>query len=88
MTFPDLQSFAAELERRGQLRRIAMEVDPVLEITEIADRVMKSPCPEGQVGTPPSDPVHGGKGGRALLFENVRGSSMPVLINLPARHGG
>ena len=40
----------------------ATEVDPILEITEITDRVSK-------------------RGGPALLFERVKGSSMPVLIN-------
>jgi len=44
------------------LKRIAEEVDPVLEITEIADRVSK-------------------KLGPALLFEKVRGSESPLLIN-------
>jgi len=81
MAFDDLQSFVAELERHDQLRRVQAEVDPVLEMTEIADRVMKAPCPEGPTGAPKTDAVHGGKGGRALLFENVRGSSIPVLIN-------
>ncbi|NLX20336.1 MAG: UbiD family decarboxylase [Phycisphaerae bacterium] len=81
MPFADLQSFVAELEKRGQLQRITAEVDPVLELTEIADRVMKSPCPEGLAGAPATDPVHGGLGGRALLFENVRGSKIPLLIN-------
>ncbi len=81
MGFPDLQSFVSELEHRGQLRRITAPVDPVLEISAIADRVMKAPCPEGPAGSPATDPVHGGQGGVALLFENVRGSRMPVLIN-------
>jgi 4-hydroxy-3-polyprenylbenzoate decarboxylase len=81
MSFSDLQSFAAELERQDQLRRVRAEVDPVLEITEIADRVMKSPSPEGPAGAPVTDRDHGGMGGRAVLFERVRGSSMPVLIN-------
>lgn len=81
MGFPDLQTFVAELERRGQLRRIRVEVDPILEISAIADRVMKMPCPEGLAGAPASDPVHGGLGGVAMLFENVRGSRIPVLIN-------
>ncbi|MDA8145374.1 MAG: menaquinone biosynthesis decarboxylase [Thermaerobacter sp.] len=62
MAFRDLHEFAAELERRGLLRRIGVEVDPELEITEIADRVMK-------------------RQGPALLFERVRGSAYPVLIN-------
>jgi len=33
---------------RNQLRRVKAEVDPLLEISEIANRVMKSPSPEGQ----------------------------------------
>src|SRR5262245_39589778 len=57
-----MQSFVSELESRGWLKRIKAQVDPLLEITEINDRVVKA-------------------GGPALLFENVRGSSMPVLIN-------
>lgn len=81
MPFPDLQSFVAELERRDQLRRVRAEVDPILELAAIADRVMKSPCPEGPGGAPRTDPVHGGAGGRALLFEKVTGSDLPVLIN-------
>ena len=44
--------------------RISYPVDPVLEITDVTDRVSKS--------------KHGGK---ALLFENVKGSKIPVLIN-------
>jgi len=41
----DLQTFVVELEARGWLKRVAVEVDPVLEITEIADRVMKAGGP-------------------------------------------
>lgn len=81
MSYPDMQSFVAELQRRDQLRRVTAEVDPVLEIAEIADRVMKSPSPEGAAGAPRTDPIHGGQGGRALLFERVAGSQFPVLIN-------
>src|ERR1044071_2622296 len=40
-----LQDFVAELERMGELRRIAYPADPYLEITEIADRVMKAGGP-------------------------------------------
>jgi len=42
---PDMQTFVAELERRGWLRRVSAEVDPELEITEIADRVTKAGGP-------------------------------------------
>ena len=63
MPFSDLQHFMAVLERRGELRRIRVEVDPELEITEIATRVVKDEGP-------------------ALLFERVKGSDFPLLINV------
>ncbi len=82
MAFSDLQTFMTALERTDQLRRVPVEVDPELEISEIADRMSKSTCPEGPAGAPPTDPVHGSSGGRGLLFEKVRGSTFPVAINL------
>ena len=65
MAYKDLREFIAALEQRGQLRRIRTEVDPELEITEITDRVSKM---DGDKNV-------------ALLFENVKGSKMPVLMN-------
>lgn len=65
MSFKDLRQFIERLEERQQLRRIQTPVSPILEITEITDRVSKSP-PEKN---------------KALLFENVTGSEVPVLIN-------
>lgn len=81
MAYTDLQSFIADLEERGQLKHIATEVDPILEISEIADRVSKSPT-AGNAPPPPTDPHHGRLGGHALLFSNVKYSSIPVAINL------
>jgi 4-hydroxy-3-polyprenylbenzoate decarboxylase len=43
MAYTDLREWIATLERAGELKRISKEVDPILEITEIADRVSKSP---------------------------------------------
>ena len=63
MNFKDLREFIAFLEERGQLRRIAAPVSCELEITEIADRMVK-------------------QGGPALLFEQVQGYDIPVLINM------
>ncbi len=63
MNYRDLRDFLAELEKRGELKRIAAEVDPHLEITEISDRVLRA-------------------GGPALLFENPKGSDIPLLANL------
>lgn len=82
MPFSDLRSFVQALESQGQLRRIKVEVDPELEISAIADRVSKSPSPEGLVGAPATDPIHGGLGGQGLLFERVKGSNVPLAINL------
>jgi 4-hydroxy-3-polyprenylbenzoate decarboxylase len=41
----DLREWIALLEREGELSRVTAEVDPDLEITEIADRVVKSGGP-------------------------------------------
>jgi len=68
LPFDDLRQWIAALDRAGELKRIRTEVDPILEITEITDRVSKS-----KTGKP---------GGPALLFENVKGyPGSPVLIN-------
>src|SRR5581483_8317279 len=58
----DLREWIALLEREGELVRVAAEVDPYLEVTEIVDRTVKS-------------------GGPALLFERLKGSEHPLLIN-------
>jgi len=63
MKYTDLRDFIEHLENRGELKRITVEVDPVLEMTEICDRVLRA-------------------GGPALLFENPKGSEVPVLANL------
>lgn len=63
MKYRDLRDFIALLEQRGELKRIQHEIDPYLEMTEIADRTLKA-------------------GGPALLFENPKGHSVPVLANL------
>ena len=45
MAYDDLRAFVRALENAGELKRIATEVDPVLEITEITDRVSKGGGP-------------------------------------------
>jgi 4-hydroxy-3-polyprenylbenzoate decarboxylase len=62
MAYNSLREFVQVLERAGELKRIAHPVKAKLEISEIADRVMK-------------------RSGPALLFENVDGKPIPVLIN-------
>ena len=63
MKYRDLRDFIAQLEARGELRRIRYPANPNLEITEICDRTLKSQGP-------------------ALLFENPKGYSIPLLGNL------
>lgn len=63
MHYRDLRDFIEQLEAEGQLKRIRQEIDPDLEMTEIADRTLRA-------------------GGPALLFENPKASSIPVLANL------
>jgi 4-hydroxy-3-polyprenylbenzoate decarboxylase len=43
--YNNLREFIAQLEALGELKRIAVEVDPRLEMTEICDRVMKADGP-------------------------------------------
>lgn len=45
MSYQDLSEFIAALEKAGELKRIPFEVDPHLEITEFADRAVKSGAP-------------------------------------------
>src|SRR6185503_17068111 len=45
MKYHDLRDFLAQLERDGEVKRIAVEVDPRLEMTEICDRVLKAGGP-------------------------------------------
>ena len=68
MTFTSFGEFSRYLERAGELHRVSVEVDPFLEITEIASRAIREGKP-------------------ALLFERVKGSPYPVVINALASDG-
>jgi 4-hydroxy-3-polyprenylbenzoate decarboxylase len=45
MKYRDLRDFIQLLEQRGQLKRIKQEIDPYLEMTEIADRTLRAQGP-------------------------------------------
>jgi 4-hydroxy-3-polyprenylbenzoate decarboxylase len=45
MKYSDLRDFLAQLEGRGELKRVGAHVDPRLEMTEICDRVLKAGGP-------------------------------------------
>jgi len=69
LAYEDLRDWIAALERAGELKTIRTEVDPILEIAEITDRVSKN-IDRGQPG------------GSALLFQNIKGHpGSQVLIN-------
>jgi len=71
VAYNDLREWIAALEKAGELKRITAEVDPVLEVAEITDRVSKWGAKNGR-----------GPGGPALLFENVKGhAGHKILIN-------
>jgi len=74
-----LSDFLAELEREGELARVRTRVSPTLEIAAIADRMGKTPAPHGNQELDRSTAAQ--LGGKALLFENVEGSEIPVAIN-------
>jgi 4-hydroxy-3-polyprenylbenzoate decarboxylase len=65
MAFRNLRDYVRALEKEQELLRISAAVNPELEITEITDRISKGPHEQN----------------KALLFEHVSGSEMPVLIN-------
>jgi 4-hydroxy-3-polyprenylbenzoate decarboxylase len=67
--YRDLREFVARLEKEGELKRVRAEVDPVLEITEVAQRVARSKTRAAHSVGP------------ALLFEKPKGSKVPLLIN-------
>lgn len=45
MPYRDLRDFIAQLEQKGELKRITVPVDTHLEMTEIADRVLRAQGP-------------------------------------------
>src|SRR5689334_8524908 len=45
MAYRDLRDFIRALEDKRELKRISFEVDPILEITEFADRAVKGGGP-------------------------------------------
>ena len=45
MKYRDLRDFVAQLERKGELRRVSAPVSPALEMTALADRVLRAGGP-------------------------------------------
>ncbi len=70
MAYNDLRDWINTLHKAGELKRITQEVDPILEMAEIADRAAKLGRGTAKAGGP------------ALLFEKVKGyPGARVLMN-------
>jgi 4-hydroxy-3-polyprenylbenzoate decarboxylase len=74
VAYRDLHAFVKALEKEGELKRISAEVDPVLEITEITDRVTKAGGPALLFEKP--------KGSRHPLLINMLGSERRMNLAL------
>jgi 4-hydroxy-3-polyprenylbenzoate decarboxylase len=69
VAYRDLRDFVRKLEKEGELVRVRGEVDPILEITEITQRIARDPKRKTNSVGP------------ALLFEKPKGSKHPLLVN-------
>ena len=68
MKYQDLRDFIQQLDTLGELKRIAVAVDPALEMTEIADRVLRAGGPALLFENPQGN--------------TFKGQGVPVLVNL------
>ena len=77
MKYADLRDFIAALEKRGELVRIQTEVDPKLEITEIADRTLRAGGPALLFENP--------KGFNTPVLANLFGTEQRVALGMGAQ---
>jgi len=78
--YRDLRDFIAQLERLGQLKRIAHPVSTKLEITEISDRVLHAGGPALLF----ERPVHGGADSPIPVLANLFGTPQRVAWGMGA----
>ncbi|MEW5787882.1 MAG: 4-hydroxy-3-polyprenylbenzoate decarboxylase [Pseudomonadota bacterium] len=74
MRYADLRDFIAQLEARGELKRIRAQVDPNLEMTEIGDRVLRAGGPALLFENP--------KGGGMPVLANLFGTVKRVALGM------
>ncbi|HOA93027.1 MAG TPA: UbiD family decarboxylase [Quisquiliibacterium sp.] len=67
MEYTDLRDFMHQLEARGELKRVNTPLSPRLELTELADRVLRAGGPALLIERPETDGVR---------------HAMPLLVNL------
>ncbi len=74
MKYRDLRDFIEQLEQRGELKRVRLEVDPDLEVTEICDRTLRAGGPALLFERP--------KGSRIPLLANLFGTTRRVALGM------
>ena len=74
MKYADLREFISALESRGELKRIQVEVDPYLEMTEIADRTLRQGGPALLFENP--------KGYNTPVLANLFGTEQRVALGM------
>ncbi|HEY6131957.1 MAG TPA: 4-hydroxy-3-polyprenylbenzoate decarboxylase [Halioglobus sp.] len=77
MKYTDLRDFIDALEQRGELVRIRTEVDPKLEMTEIADRTLRARGPALLFENP--------KGYKTPVLANLFGTEQRVALGMGAK---
>lgn len=80
MKYRDLRDFIAQLEKTGELKRVSVEVDPILEMTEICDRVLKQAGPAVLFENP--------KNSRIPVLCNLFGTPKRVAMGMGAKDIG
>ncbi|MFZ2313631.1 MAG: 4-hydroxy-3-polyprenylbenzoate decarboxylase [Methylobacter sp.] len=76
MKYHDLRDFIKQLEKQGELKRITVEVDPYLEMTEICDRTLKMGGPALLFENP--------KGANIPVLANLFGTPRRVAMGMGA----
>ncbi len=76
MNYKDLRDFIKQLEKQGELKRITVEVDPYLEMTEICDRTLKRGGPALLFENP--------KGANIPVLANLFGTPRRVAMGMGA----
>ena len=76
MSYRDLRDFVAQMQNLGELKRVATEVDPRLEMTEICDRVLRAGGPALLFEKP--------KGHTTPVLANLFGTTRRVALGMGA----
>jgi len=74
MQYKDLREFIEKLEELGELKRISLEIDPYLEMTEICDRTLRSSGPALLFENP--------KGHNIPILANLFGTPQRVALGM------